>query len=150
MERHLPLRIAKGFTLIELMIVVAIVGILASIAIPQYQIYTGKAQLAEAIGIVDGRRTSIAERIQNGYDLATIDGDTTGIPPDIPSAAGRYSESVIVVDGEIVVTMKSAGVAPCITGATVTLTPKIPASIAAPITWACATTATCKPLSCSG
>ena len=135
--------------MIELMIVVAIIGILASIAIPQYQIYSGKAQLAEAIGIVDGRRTSIAERIQTGFDLSTIDGGTTGIPPDIPSGAGKYSESVSVSGGIITVTMKAAGIAPCVSSATLTLSPSVPSSIAAPITWTCTTTAICKPISCS-
>jgi type IV pilus assembly protein PilA len=131
------------------MIVVAIVGILAAIAIPQYQIYTGKAQLAEAVMIVDGRRTSIAERIQNGFDLTTIDGGSVGVPDDIVAGAGKYADSVAVVDGVITVAMRSAGVAPCVTGKTVTLTPVVSTSLGAPITWACATDALCKPLTCS-
>ena len=50
----------KGFTLIELMIVVAIIGILAAIAIPAYSGYTGKAQAAEAFVLLDGLKTSIS------------------------------------------------------------------------------------------
>ena len=55
-------KVQQGFTLIELMIVVAIIGILAAVAIPAYQDYTAKAQAAEAGILLDGLKTPMAER----------------------------------------------------------------------------------------
>jgi type IV pilus assembly protein PilA len=54
-------RVEKGFTLIELMIVVAIIGILAAIAIPAYADYTARAQAAEAVTILDGAKTDMVD-----------------------------------------------------------------------------------------
>lgn len=138
----------RGFTLIELMIVVAIVGILAAIAIPQYQVYSGKAQLGEAIQLSEGLKTAVSEALQAGMDPGTINGGIAMIPPDVTSNAGRYVESVSVAASDVVVTMKVSNVSPCVVGASVTLSPIPTSSDAEPIKWSCSTTAVCKPTTC--
>jgi len=61
----------KGFTLIELMIVVAIIGILAAIAIPQYQTYTAKSQVSRVMGEVGALRTAVESCLMEGKDFAS-------------------------------------------------------------------------------
>ncbi|MGZ4959075.1 MAG: pilin [Methylomonas sp.] len=84
----------QGFTLIELMIVVAIIGILAAIAIPAYQDHTAKAQASEAFALLDGFKTPIAESVGEA-------GIGTGCDQNYGSIAGavsvgKYVTSVIV------------------------------------------------------
>ncbi len=61
--------IQKGFTLIELMIVVAIIGILAAVALPAYQDYTVRAKVSEGIGLAESAKTAISENAANGKNF---------------------------------------------------------------------------------
>jgi len=144
-------RIQQGFTLIELMIVVAIIGILAAIAIPQYQNYTGRAQLSDAITIAGGLKTAVGEVYQVTGDKTSADSGSLGIPTAITSNAGKYANAVTVTDGTITVSMQASGVASCVQSKIVTLTPQFPSNQDAPISWTCTTDAAagCKPASCT-
>jgi type IV pilus assembly protein PilA len=87
--------IHKGFTLIELMIVVAIIGILAAIALPAYQDYTVRAKISELLLAASAARTSITEAAQN---LGTLTGSGAGLTI---GAAGKISAATVSADGQI-------------------------------------------------
>ncbi len=106
----------KGFTLIELMIVVAIIGILAAIAIPAYQDYTGKAQASEAFVLLDGVKAALAEQltqdptdcsvpataIQAGKSVATMTGALTGTNCDVTATYGTTGVATDLVSTTVV------------------------------------------------
>ena len=100
----------KGFTLIELMIVVAIIGILAAIAVPQYQQYTKKARFTEATQSTQTRKIEVEACIQKTADVTLCDAGTNGIAAN----AANYSDvvnTITVAGGKITVTpVKANGI----------------------------------------
>ncbi|ENS9968922.1 pilin, partial [Neisseria gonorrhoeae] len=98
----------KGFTLIELMIVIAIVGILAAVALPAYQDYTARAQVSEAILLAEGQKSAVTEYYLNHGEWPANNGDA-GVAAS-SSIKGKYVEKVEVNNGVVTAQMKPDGV----------------------------------------
>ncbi|MBO9468908.1 pilin [Endozoicomonas sp. G2_2] len=158
----------QGFTLIELMIVVAIIGILAAIAIPQYQNYVARSQMSEAMTLASGVKTDVAEIYNTTGSVSSADSSTDSAASQIPPSSqisGTYVDNVAVSDGVITATLRGTGsdVSAAIQGKKVQLTPGVTtgtgftalssatASEVGSITWECKSDAEAKylPGSCT-
>ncbi|HGP4559109.1 TPA: pilin [Neisseria meningitidis] len=98
----------KGFTLIELMIVIAIVGILAAVALPAYQDYTARAQVSEAILLAEGQKSAVTEYYLNHGEWPG-NNSSAGVASS-SDIKGKYVEKVEVKNGVVTATMLSSGV----------------------------------------
>ncbi|MBH6782825.1 pilin [Neisseria meningitidis] len=98
----------KGFTLIELMIVIAIVGILAAVALPAYQDYTARAQVSEAILLAEGQKSAVTEYYLNHGTWPSNNSDA-GVATS-SKIKGKYVKEVEVKNGVVTATMLSSGV----------------------------------------
>lgn len=138
--------VQKGFTLIELMIVVAIIGILAAIAIPAYQDYTIRAQVTEGLNLASDLKASVGEIYANEGVWTNIDSGSSGIPA-AADKNGKYVTGIAVADGVITVTYGNNANG-TLAGDTLILTPGVNAN--GDVSWQCGSKAMPAGLTASG
>jgi type IV pilus assembly protein PilA len=134
-------KIQQGFTLIELMIVVAIIGILAAIAIPAYQDYTIRAKVTEGLNLADSAKTAVAESWQSGGVTGLLAAATSWNGSFAPT---KYVSNIAIstTTGAITVTYSNVAIPQLAAATKLVLSPSvagvaIPTTTSGAIDWAC-------------